>query len=58
MNRNLILLNSIFFTLINCTFGFAQSEKVGATTELKSKEINWEEFDESSSLRKSEIKKI
>lgn len=46
--------------LIICLFNvysvFSQSTKVGGTNEIKDKEIDWEEFDETSTKSKSEIK--
>ncbi|RAR48408.1 hypothetical protein [Flavobacterium lacus] len=47
-----------FFILINFNLAFGQTEKVGVTKEIKEKNINWEEFDQSSSIQKSEIKLI
>ncbi len=46
--------------LITCLIGFnstfGQTEKVGETAKVKDKEINWEEFELTSTIKKNEIK--
>ncbi|MEZ7500840.1 hypothetical protein QO200_19185 [Flavobacterium sp. Arc3] len=54
MKSSFRLIIVISFISFNPTFG--QTEKAGATTEIKNKEINWEEFDQTSTIQTSEIK--
>ena len=44
-----------FFILIYSNLSFGQNEKAEVTIEVNEKNFNWEEFDESSSIQKSEI---
>lgn len=46
--------------IISCLIGFnptfGQTEKVGETIKVRDKDINWEEFEQTSTIQKNEIK--